>query len=114
MPAAEIVGAVTRVEVPGKIHRRHLADLARHQQLFDRLVLRRVAVIEGDDQVAAALLFGVEHRLALLLVDDHRLFGHHVDAAFERLDDVLAVEAVDRRDHQQIGLRLVHHLDRNR
>jgi hypothetical protein len=110
MPAAEIVGAVRRVEVPRKIDGRDLPDLARHQDFLDLLVLRRVAIVEGDDHLLAGALLGVEHRLALLLVDHHRLLGHDVDAAAERLDDVIAVEAVDGGDHQEVRLRLVHHL----
>jgi hypothetical protein len=110
MPAPEVVGAMPRIEIPGEIGRRHLADGARHQDLFDSAVLRRIAVVERDDDRAAGLLFRVENGLALRLVDAERLFGHHVDAALQALDDVFAVIAVHRRDHQEIRLGLIHHL----
>ena len=110
MPAAEVVRAVRGVEVPREIDGRDLADLARHEEFLDLLVLGRVAVVERDHDLLAGALLGVEHRLALLLVDDHRLLGHDVDAAVQRLDQILAVIAVNRRDHQQVRLRLVHHL----
>ena len=110
VPAPEIVGAVAGVEVPREVHRRHLADGARHQQFLDPLMLRRVAVIEGHDDVAAALAFGIQHGLALLLVDRHRLFGHDVEPALEAAHDVFAVVAVDGRDHQQVRLGFRQHL----
>jgi len=73
-------------------------------------VRRRVPVVEGDDDLAVVPLLGVEDRLALRLVGRQRLLGHHIDAAVEPLDDVLVMKAVDRRHHQEVGLRLVDHL----
>jgi hypothetical protein len=46
----------------------------------------------------------------LRLVDDHRLFSHHVDAALHRADQILAVERVDGRHHDDIGLGLGDHV----
>ena len=82
---------MVHVEVPGEVDGVDAADLARHQQFLENAVLRRVPVIERDDDLLLVARFRVEHCLALLLVDDHRLFGHHVHAAVERLHDVLAV-----------------------
>ena len=110
VPAAEVIGAVVHVEIPREVDRQHFADLPRHEDFLDRAVLRRKAVVEGDDDLLLVALLGVEHRLALLLVDDHRLLGHHVEAPVERADDVLAVVRVLRRHHHDVGLRLVEHL----
>jgi hypothetical protein len=66
-----------------KVDRRDLADDARHQQFLDFLVLRRVTVVEGHDDLATALPFGVQHGLALLLVDRRRLPVADVEAALE-------------------------------
>ena len=73
-------------------------------------MLGREAIVEGDDDLLLVALLGVEHGLALLLVDDHRLLGHHVEAPIERANDVLAVVRVLRRHHDDIGLRFVEHL----
>src|SRR4029453_13648837 len=89
MPAAEVVGAVVHVEIPGKIHRQHAPDLSRHQHLFDRTVLGRIAIIESDDDLFVVALFGVENSLALLLVDDHWLLGHDVEPTTPRSHDTL-------------------------
>jgi hypothetical protein len=110
MPAPEIVGAVDDVEVPAEVDRDDLPDLVREQDLLHLLVGRRVAVVEGDDDLAVVPLLGVEDGLTFRFVGRHRLLGHHVDAAVEPLDDVFVVEAVDGRDHQQVRLRLLHHL----
>ena len=63
VPAAEVVGAVAGVEIPGEVDRRDAADLARHDQFLDLLVLGRVAVVERHDDRLAGGSLGVEHRL---------------------------------------------------
>src|SRR5262245_6033693 len=73
MPATEVIGSVTGVEIPGEVDRRHASDLTRLDDLFYFLVLRSVAIVEGDDDLAFRFLLGVEHRLTLSGFGDHRL-----------------------------------------
>src|SRR5688500_9383463 len=81
MPATEVVGAVARVQIPREIDRRDATDLTREDQFLDLLVLRRGAIVEGDDNRLTRFAFRVQHHLTLLLVDHHWFFGDDVDAA---------------------------------
>ena len=110
VPAAEVIGPVGCVEVPREVDGGDGADLAGAEDLLDLLVLGRVAVVEGHDDLPVVPLLRVEHGLALRLVRDHRLLGHDVDAAVESLHDAVHVVGVDRGHAQQVGLRLVQHL----
>src|SRR5690606_23674239 len=53
VPAAEVVGAVRGVQQPLEVHRGDLADAARREELAQRAVARRVAVVERHDHRAA-------------------------------------------------------------
>ena len=110
VPAAEVVGAVADVEIPVEVDRADRAELVRREDLLDLDVLRREPIVEADGDLALVALLGFEDRLALLLVDHHRLFGDDVDAAVERADDVFAVEGVDGGNRQEIRLHRVDHL----
>lgn len=110
VPAAEIVGAVRRVEQPLEMDARDVADRAGSDQLAHFGVVRRVAVVERHAQVPAGTLDGVENRLAFLLVDGHRLFGDDVAAEFHRADDVMVMRPVDGGDDDGVGFRLANHV----
>ena len=89
VPAAEIVGAVARVEVLVEVHRDHLADCALLQQRFHLLRLARVPRVQRDGDVPAGAAYRVENGLALVFARAHRLFGDHVEAEVQRAHDVL-------------------------
>ena len=110
VPAPEVVGAVAGVEVPREVHRGDRADLAREQDLLDLAVLGRVAVVEGDPDLASRALLGVQQGAHLLLVYRHGLLGQHVDATLQGFHDAGHVGGVHRGHHQQVGPCLVQHL----
>ena len=60
VPAAEIVRAMFGIQQPFKVHRKHLADGAVHQQFANFAVVRRIAVVEGHTHFAARLFNGVK------------------------------------------------------
>ena len=64
VPAAEVVGAVQRVQQPVEIDREHVADLAAHQQVLDLRARRRIAVVEHHAHLPVVALAGVEMRCA--------------------------------------------------
>ena len=98
VPAAEVIGAVDGVEQPGEVDRDDVADLARHQELLDLGARRGIAVVEGDTDLAAGALDGVDDTLCLVGGGRHRLFGDDVAAGFEGAHDVVVVSGVGRGD----------------
>ena len=109
VPAAEVVGAVAQVEQPLEVHREHLANGVGHEQLAHRGGVRRVAVVEGDPQLAPGAVNCVQDLLALLRIDRHRLLGDGVAAQLHGAHDVAVMGTVDRRHDHRIGLGLGDH-----
>ena len=109
VPAAEVVRAVAGVEQPLEVDAGDLADDAGLEHLLDLAVARRIAVVEGDGQLAAGPLLGVDDLLALLDVDGHRFFTDDVAAEFHRAAGVLVVGAVHAGDDDHIGFGLGDH-----
>ena len=103
VPAAKVIGPMLHIEIPVEVDRRDLADHTREDRLLDLLCRRRVAVVEADIDAPAGPRFGREDAAAVFGGRRHRLFGDHVDAGFERLDDDIGVRVVARADDERIG-----------
>ena len=109
MPTAEVVCAVTRVQVLVKVHRNDIANGFLQQQLLHFLSLRSVAGVEGHSNSLAAFLLCVQDRLTLLFIGAQRLFGHYVCAQFQPANDVTVVSAIHGSHHHRIGTSFLNH-----
>ena len=101
VPAAKIVGAVLRIEIPVEVDRDDLADRAGDQQLLDALRGRRIAIVEGDVDAPAGAALRFEDAAAVFRGCRHRLFGDHVGAGFEPRHHHVGVGVVGRADDEQ-------------
>src|SRR4030095_1828589 len=68
-----------------------------------------VTIIEGDDYVLLGSPLGVEHNLALTLVNHHRFLCHNLDAPIQGVRNVIAMEGIHRGNHQEVGFDLIAH-----
>src|SRR5215510_6759564 len=109
MPAAKVVGTVTRVKILVEVYRYEITDRLFHQQLFHLLRFSRVAGIECYGDLPARALLGIEYGLALMLVCAERLFGNYVAAKLKRADDVAIVGRVNRGHDDCVRLDLLNH-----
>ena len=94
VPAAEVVGAVHRVERPLEVHRGHGADLAVGDDPAQRGVARAVAVVERRDHLASGLGDGRADAAHALGVDREGLLDDHVGAGPQGAHDVVGVGEV--------------------
>src|SRR6185503_5921212 len=69
VPAAEVVGAVHAIEIPGEIDRLDLADRPGHQDVLELRTGRRVAIVEGNRELLATRSLCIEHLPELAEVD---------------------------------------------
>ena len=102
VPAAEVVRAVLGVEHPREVDGGDLADRAVLDHLAQRAVARRVAVVEGDDDLAAGAVDGVLDGGGARPVDRERLLDDDVGAGIQRPDDERRVQVVARADDHAI------------
>ena len=109
MPAAEVVGPVAQVEQPLEVHREHLADGVGQEQLAHLGGVRRVAIVEGDPQLASGAVNRIQDLLALLRIDRHRLLGDGVAAQLHGAHDVAVMGTVDRGHDHRVGPGLRDH-----
>ena len=110
VPAAEIVGAMPRVEIPVEIDRGDIADHLLEQQFLDARSGGGVAIIEGDVDAPAGAALGFHDALRLGRGGRHRLFGDDVNAGFERLDDDVVMGVVGCRYDDPLRAHLGEHL----
>jgi len=109
VPAAEVVRAVAGVEQPFEMDAGDLADDSGVDDLFDLGVARSVTVVEGDGEVLAGALLGVDDLLAFISIDGHRLFADDVAAELHRAAGVFVMGAVHRGDDDRVGLAFGDH-----
>ncbi len=110
MPAAEVVGAVTRIEQVLQVDRLHVADDARGNELLHLGAVGAPAVVEGHAHAPAGLAHRVEDEPALGVVDRHRLLRNDVAAGAQRAHDVVVMGGVLRANEHDVGLERAHHL----
>ena len=92
-----------------EIDREHVADLAAHEEVLHLRAGRGVAVVEGDAEVAAGALRGVEDALAHRGGRGEGFFRDDVAAGLEGAHDIVGVGGVDGGDDDEVGLRLADH-----
>src|SRR5271166_228694 len=109
MPAAEIVGAVMRVELPLEIDRGDMPDDARLQHLLQQGTRRRIAVVEGDCYRSSARLSRCDNPAAGLGIDRQRLLGDHIGAKLQRTHDIEAVRVIRDGHNDTLGRRFSQH-----
>ena len=102
VPAAEVVGAVARIQHPGEVDVARAANSALHDQMAHGGRERGVAVVECDAQRAAGLLDRVEDLAGLGVVGRHRLLGDGIAAQFHGAADVLVMRSVHRGDDDDV------------
>ena len=109
MPAAEIGSAVIGVQIPVKIDRGDLPDGFFGQQLLDLSHIWAPTVVEAYEEAAVIAAFGIENGLAFPFVGGQRLFGEHVAAHVQTLDDKLMMGGILGGHDHQVGFYLVDH-----
>ncbi len=109
VPAPKVICAMGGVQQPMEIHRDHITDHTRHEQLLELGARRRIAVIKGDLAAATAGLACIQDTLAFVVVDGHRFLGDHVAAQLHCPAGVLVVGAVLAGDDDNVGPGLGDH-----
>src|SRR2546425_1519099 len=104
MPAAKIIGSVTRVEILVEVYGYQIADRPFHQKLFHLLRFGRVAGIKRDCYALTCPLFGVKYRLTLLLISAERVFGYYIASMIDRPNYLAVVNRVNRGDGDPVGV----------
>lgn len=102
MPAPEVVGAMPGVQHPVEVDTRHAPDRAVRDELPQRAVPRRVAVVEGDHHRTPGRLLGLDDLPRAGGVDRERLLHDDVRARPKAARDQRGVGVVGAGDDHPV------------
>ena len=105
MPAAGHIVAFVAVPVAVYLHHLYRSQNTRIHQGFDPCRGRRVTVLHHTEHFLSRLTRHLHHTVGITGAERHRLFHHHMGAAFHRLDRKIGMQAVGNAyiDHIQAG-----------
>src|SRR5690606_24607495 len=91
VPATEVIGAVTCIQVPVKINGSKFSSLTTSQQLIHFCTVWRVSVVECYDYLLSCFLLCFKNFLTFIFVGCHWFFGNNVGAEFHSTNDKFMV-----------------------